>query len=104
MTGTLAVLFIAAGFFIAGHFALSHPPVRGSLVSRLGEKTFRAIHGVVALAALAWLNKTYRAAPYVEPWPIATWTRHATLAVMPFAAILPVAGLTARNPTAMYRS
>ena len=93
---------MAAFFFVASHFVLSYPPLREGLVARFGEKAFRGIHGVIALAALAWLIKAYGAAPYVELWPIATWTRHVTLAVMPFAAILLVAGLTARNPTAMY--
>lgn len=102
MTGTLAVLFVAALFFVASHFVLSHPPVRGGLVARLGEKAFRAIHGITALAAIVWLVKAYGAAPYVELWPAANWMRHATLAVMPLAAILLVAGVTVRNPTAMY--
>ena len=102
MTGSLAHVFIAAFAFVAGHFVLSHPPLRGVLVARLGEKAFRAVHGVVALATLMWMIKAYGAAPYVELWPTAAWTRHVTLAVMPFAAILLVAGLTARNPTAMY--
>lgn len=93
---------MAAVFFIASHFALSHPRVRALLVSRLGEKAFRAVHGVVALGALVWLVKAYGAAPYWELWPAAAWTRHVTLSLMPFAAILLVAGLSGRNPTAMY--
>ena len=102
MTGSLTVLFIAAVFFVVSHFALSHPPVRAVLVARAGEKVFRAIYAIVALAAIIWLVKAYGAAPYVELWPTATWMRHVTLSIMPFAAILLVAGVTARNPTAMY--
>ena len=102
MTGSLTILFIAAVFFVVSHFALSHPPLRGSLVARLGEKAFRAVFGLVALAAIIWLVKAYGAAPYVELWPTAAWMRRVVLIVMPLAAILLVAGLTARNPTAMY--
>ncbi|MCH7942787.1 MAG: NnrU family protein [Proteobacteria bacterium] len=102
MTGSLTSLALAAVFFVASHFILSYPPVRGVLASRLGEKAFRAVHGAVALGAIIWLVKAYGAAPYWELWPTATWMRHVALIVMPFAAILLVAGLTARNPTAMY--
>ena len=102
MTGSLTVLFIAAVFFVVSHFALSHPPLRRRLVARLGEKAFRAVFGLVAVAAIIWLVKAYGAAPYVELWPTAAWMRHVVLIVMPLAAILLVAGLTARNPTAMY--
>ena len=104
MTGSLTSLAIAAVFFVAGHIVLSHPPVRGVLVSRLGEKAFRALYGAVALGAMVWLVKAYGAAPYWEIWPTAGWMRHVTLSVMPFAAILLVAGLSGRNPTAMYWS
>ncbi len=93
---------MAAVFFVASHFALSHPPVRGVLVARLGEKAFKVAYGIVALAAMIWLVKAYNAAPYVELWPTANWMRHVPLSVMPFAAILLVAGVTTRSPTAMY--
>ena len=59
-------------------------------------------YSVVALGAVVWLVKAYGAAPYWELWPAAAWTRHVTLSIMPFAAILLVAGLSGRNPTAMY--
>ena len=102
MTGTLGWVFAAAVFFVASHTILSAPPVRGALVGRLGEKVFRAVYSIVALAAVVWLVKAYNAAPYVELWPAADWTRLVPLMVMPVAAILLVAGVTTRNPTAVY--
>lgn len=104
MTGSITSLAVAAVFFIVSHFTLSHPPMRGALVARFGEKTFRVAYGIVALGAIIWLVKAYNTAPYVELWPMANWMRHVPLGVMPFAAILLVAGVTARNPTAMYWS
>ena len=53
MTGSLPALAAAAVFFVASHFGLSHATIRGAMVGRLGEKPFRAIHGVIDLAALA---------------------------------------------------
>jgi uncharacterized membrane protein len=70
MTGSLPALVAAAAvFFVAGHFVLSSPIVRDGIVGRLGEKPFRALHGVVDLAALAWLILAYTSAPYVALWP-----------------------------------
>ena len=65
MTGSLPALAAAAVFFVASHFGLSHATIRGAMVGRLGEKPFRAIHGVIDLAALAWLVLAYNSAPYV---------------------------------------
>ena len=101
-TGSLAALAAAALFFVASHLALSHPALRNVLVERIGETGFRALHGVVALAALVWLVLAYRTAPFVELWPAWAWTRWVPLAAMPFAAILLVCGLSTRSPTAMY--
>ena len=102
MTGSLTALFISGLVFVAGHSLLSHPLMRGALVARLGEKVFRAVYSVVALATMIWLVKAYGAAPYWEVWPPLGWMRHVTLAIMPLAAIFLVAGVTVRNPTAMY--
>lgn len=52
MTGSVPVQVAAAVFFVAFHFTLSHPALRDAVVRRLGEKPFRALHGVVDLAAL----------------------------------------------------
>ena len=102
MTGNLPALFVAAVFFVASHFTLSHPALRDAIVGRLGEKPFRVLHGVVDLAALAWLILTYTSAPYMELWPPVMATRYVPLAIMPIVSVLLVRGLTTKNPTAMY--
>jgi uncharacterized membrane protein len=102
MTGSLPALVAAAVFFVASHFTLSHPLLRDAIVGGLGEKPFRALHGVVDLAALAWLILAYTSAPYVELWPPVMASRYVPLAIMPIVTILLVCGLTTRNPTAMY--
>ncbi len=101
MTGTLSASAAAAAFFIASHLILSSPALRGPLVARLGERAFRGLYSVVALAALVWLIRAYGAAPYVELWPQFAWVRHVPLVVMPFAAVLLVCGLTTKSPTAI---
>ncbi len=101
MTGTLGTLLAAAAFFVASHLVLSSPALRAPLVARLGERAFLGLYSVVALAALAWLVLAYNAAPYVELWPLSAWAPYVPLAVMPFAAILLVCGLTTKSPTAI---
>ena len=101
MTGTLGTLLAAAAFFVASHLVLSSPALRAPLVARVGERAFRGLYSVVALAALVWLIRAYGAAPYVELWPHSAWARHVPLVVMPVAAILLVCGLTTKSPTAI---
>ena len=95
-------LTAAAAFLLASHFGLSSTRLRGALVDRLGgEGPYRGLYSLVAAAALVWLILAYRDAPYVPLWPTAAWTRWVPVAVMPFAALLAVAGLTRPNPTAV---
>ena len=99
MTGTLGHLGLAAAVFVASHGGLSGGAVRGWLVARLGRPAFLTLYSVVALAALGWFIAAYAAAPYAELWPAAPWTRLVPLVVMPFSAILLVAGLSTANAT-----
>lgn len=60
-----AALVVAAlwAAFIASHLALSHPPVRASLVARLGENAFAGVYSLVAFALIVpmswvwWTNR-----------------------------------------------
>ncbi len=101
MIGTIGGVALAAAVFVASHIVLSSTPLRGVLVGRLGEAGFRVAYSAVALAALVWLVAAHGVAPYVEIWGPSAATRHLPLVVMPFAAILLVAGVTVRNPAGM---
>ncbi len=101
MTGTIGAVFAAAVFFVASHFVLSSRLLRAPLAAHIGETGFRILHSAVSLVVLVWLVRSYAEAPYVELWPAGAWARAVPLAVMPFAAILLVCGLTTRSPTAI---
>jgi uncharacterized membrane protein len=94
-------LLAAQAAFAGGHLLLSHPPVRGRLVARIGEGAFLAAYSVLMLAALAWLIVAFRAAPYVHLWDLGSSARIVAAAVMPVALVLAVLGLTSRNVTAV---
>lgn len=100
MTGTLAEVAAVAIVFVFSHIALAGTPLRAALVGLIGVNGFRALFSTIALATIVWLAVSHSRAPYVELWPDASWTRGVALLVMPFAAILLIAGLTTRNPTA----
>lgn len=101
MLGTIDALLLGLVVFVGGHFALSAPPVRDPAVRRIGEERFRGLYALVALAALLWTVLAYGAAPYIEVWSPPAWTRWIPNLLMPVAAVLLVAGVTTRNPTAV---
>ncbi|MDP6352887.1 MAG: NnrU family protein [Alphaproteobacteria bacterium] len=99
MYGTLQYLLAAMFVFIAGHVILASLPVRQGLIKALGEKGFRVLFSVFALATLVWVIHAYGVAPRTEIWPADPALRHVPLLVMPLACILLVAGLTTRSMT-----
>jgi uncharacterized membrane protein len=94
-------LVIAAAFLLASHYGISSTPLRAWLVGRIGERPYLALYSLIALGALVWLIAAYRRAPYVELWPMATWSAWVPLLVMPFALLLLVCGVSTLNPTAV---
>jgi uncharacterized membrane protein len=99
MYATLQYLLAAMVVFIAGHVVLASLPVRQGLIRALGEKGFRALFSVFALATLVWIIHAYGVAPRTEVWPADPMLNHVPLVVMPFACILMIAGLTTRSMT-----
>jgi uncharacterized membrane protein len=75
--------------------------LRGSLRDQLGERGFLAVYSLTSLVIFAWFVAAYSAAPTIVLWPRQRWTALVPVSVMPFAAILLVAGYSTRNPTAV---
>ncbi len=100
MTGTIWHLALATALFVGSHMALSDRRVRGPLVSRVGERPFQGLYSLLALVLLMWIAGAYNDAPVVDVWIPGSGFRHLSLAIMPFACILLVAGVTTPNPTA----
>ena len=92
-------LVLAALAFVLGHFALSSSVVRPRLVARLGESAFSGVYSLIVLAAFVWLVFEWIAAPYVELYRPAGWTRWIPNVVMPIAYTLLIAGYTTKSPT-----
>ncbi|MEE8434918.1 MAG: NnrU family protein [bacterium] len=92
------VLPISAVVFVAAHLLISGTPLRGFLVRRIGEGPFRGLFSLIALGTLIWLIRAYNAATPELLWVVPA-LRWAPLALMPFALMLLVTGVTSPNPS-----
>ena len=101
MDRSLLSLVIAGVAFCGSHILLSSTRLRGSLRDQLGERGFLAVYSLTSLVIFAWFVAAYSAAPTIVLWPRQRWTALVPVSVMPFAAILLVAGYSTRNPTAV---
>ena len=99
MVESLNALIAATLIFVGGHFLLSGGAVRPLLVARLGDAGFRGVYSIMALASLVWMLFAYNPAEAALLWVAPAALYWVPLLVMPFAAILVVAGLTTPNPT-----
>jgi uncharacterized membrane protein len=94
-------LIVAGLAFCGSHVLLSSTRLRGALRDQLGENGFLAVYSLTALATFAWFIAAYAAAPRLELWPTQQWMELVPVVVMPFAAILLIAGYSTPNPTAV---
>lgn len=97
--GNLGSLIAAALAFVLGHLVMSSIPVRTPFEKRLGANAYQGIYSLLVIAALVWVVLAYRAAPYVELFRAAPWTRWIPNIVMPVAMIFLICSFTTRSPT-----
>src|SRR3954451_3551545 len=101
MSRGLFSLILAGMAFCGSHVLLSSTGLRGSLSDQLGERGFLAVYSLTALVTFAWFLVAYAHAPTIILWERREWTALVSVVVMPFAAILLIAGYTTANPTAV---
>jgi uncharacterized membrane protein len=99
MTGGLEHLFAVAVAFVGGHFLLSSAPVRGGLVSQLGEKLFLTYYALAMAVLFVWVLLAYGDAPFEEIWDDTALLEWLPSVAMPVALFFAVCGLTTPNPT-----
>ena len=101
MNESLQPLLLATATFVISHFVLSSLPVRRAIFGVIGESGFRILYTVVALFTLIWAAREFGAAPHVEVWGQTEILRNTAAAIMPFACILAIAGVSTRNVTSV---
>jgi uncharacterized membrane protein len=94
-------LAAAALLFVGSHFLVSSTGARPWLVARLGQRLYLGLYSLVAILLFAGFSWHYGAAPFVAVWSPPSWFALVPLAVVPFALILLVGGVSAPNPTAV---
>lgn len=102
MAGDPWLSLIAGGVaFCGSHVLLSSTRLRGALRDQLGEYGYLGVYSLTALATFAWFIAAYARAPTIRLWTPWAWSALIPVALMPFAALLVVAGYTTPNPTAV---
>jgi uncharacterized membrane protein len=93
-------MLFASVLFLGTHLGISSTPMRGRLVTVLGERGYLAVYSLLALVTLSYLIWLYGSLPR-HPY---FWTPSPTLylvpkLIMPVASILLLGGFMVRNPT-----
>lgn len=78
---------------------LSSAPVRGPLISKMGESAFRGLYSILVAVALIWMVDSYRFAALRPVWDVGPLGPPILYFLMFVASILFVCSLTTRNPT-----
>jgi uncharacterized membrane protein len=89
---------IALLVFLLAHLVPAAPAFRRRLTAAIGRRTYLGVYSVVSLGLFVWLVAEARAADTVMLWDIHPWQGWVPILVMPFAAVLLVAGLMQPNP------
>ncbi len=76
---------LAAGLALFGvlHLIPSVPPLRAGLVARMGERPYRGVFSLVALASLVMAVWGFSTAPFEPVYSSPSWGRHAALGEEP---------------------
>jgi len=83
------------------HAAVAGTALRGWLIARFGEKTYRTGFSLASLGSLWWLVQEYRQAPFVVLWGVPAPLYFVPVALVPLAFVLLVGAFTVPSPTAL---
>ena len=94
-------LVFAALFFIISHIGLATEPMRGILIKAFGRTFYFFLFSIVSIVALVWLMIAFAGAPYAQIWSPPGELRYVPLAIMPFACLFFVAGISTSHATVL---
>lgn len=96
------VLILAAILFLVTHLGISSTPLRGVLVNAIGQQAYLGVYSLLAALTIGYLIYAYVQLPHTDfLWMPGLAAHGFAKAVMPFAFVLLVGGLMAKNPTAV---
>ena len=95
-------ILFAGCLFVGAHLGVSSTPLRGRLVSAVGERGYLGIYSLLALTTLVYLIWMYGEVPrYHYLWLPAPTLYWVAKLVMPIAFIFLLGGFMVKNPTAV---
>jgi len=94
------LLIVAAVLWLGLHIGVSGTPLRGAIVGAIGEKPFRGLFSLAALALLALLIYAFLNADTAFLWPTPAWLVAVTDVAMLLALVLLAAALIRPRGTA----
>ena len=90
----LAVMILGLALFLGVHLLPAQRELRGRLIARLGEGSYKAVYALISLIGIAlivWGFAHYRATGWIDIWDPPRALKHVTVALMLPAVILVVA-------------
>jgi uncharacterized membrane protein len=87
----MLLLIIGVSLFVAIHLVPSVVPLRSALFEGLGEKAYKGVYSIAALAGLGLMIYGKAYAEYIPVWSPPVWSRHIAWVAMVPALILIVA-------------
>jgi len=91
--------FVAAfAVFLLSHALPVRPPIKASLVSRIGPRGFSTAYSALSVLVLTWLIIAAGRAPYVELWPKANWHAWVPVILMALASVILAMAIGRPNP------
>ena len=95
----MTMLAIAALFFLAIHI-VSATPLRERAVASMGEGAYLGVFSLISLLSIWWWVRVFNIAPHgADLWSYAQWWPLLKAAILLFAFVLFVAGVSSPNPT-----
>jgi len=98
----MMMLLLASFLFLLTHLGVSSSPLRSMLINGMGERGYLGIYSLLAAATLGSMIYVFIQVPHAEfVWTPGVVEHAIAKALMPFAFILLVSGLMAKNPTSV---
>lgn len=98
----MTLLICAAILFLVTHLGVSSTPLRGMLVGAMGEQAYLGVYSLISAVTIGLLIYAYVQVPHTDFLWVPGVAAHAfAKGIMPFAFVLLVGGLMAKNPTAV---
>lgn len=99
----MTLLVAGLVLFLALHLVPSIPPLRRTLVARMGERPYRGVFSLIALASIVLVAWGFARAPYEPVYVPPAWGRHVAMIAVPVALVLFAAAHTPTHLRAVLR-